>query len=280
MITIFSLLNEYGQSYTLNDLRSGYLTAPEGMGYEISNSYVKIGNTWVPSYSIDKQKSMSATIVFATGDPYTEQTALLKFIRTSKKLRLCRKTSAGEYYKDVDLTKYDISRIKGNSLSCPISLMSKSLWYANSKATYQITARTDEAYMKYSYKFPTKFSGSVEDKISVINDGSVDAPMQVSFVGPIVNPSLTLLLEGEEVARINIVGEAAVGESIEYSTVDGDLYCYTKKANENVNLANSLSLENDNFFKIPVGTYDIKVSADAEIVNPVIFNIRKLYRAV
>lgn len=281
MITEFALVNEYEQSYTLNDLRTGYFVAPSGMGYEIDSDYTQIGQAWVLNYHNDKQKTISGNIVFASSDPYREQTALLKFIRTSKRLKLRRKTSAGEYYKDVDIIKYDISRIQGRALKCPVSLASRSLWYANVKTTYQIIATSDKDYMKYPYKFPVRFSGSINGKIDISNDGSVPAPMQVSFAGPIVNPSLVLRQEGEEIARVDITGEAETGESIEYSSIDGDLYCYRLTASgEQQNLTREFNLENDNFFKIPIGASELEVSADADIVSPITFNVRRLYRAV
>lgn len=280
MITEFTLVNEYGQSYALNDLTTGFFTAPSGMGFESNVNYTQIGHAWVRNYSNDKQKTLSGNIVFATADPYKEQTALLKFIRTSKRLRLCRKTSAGEYYKDVDITKYDISRVQNRALTCPVSLASKSLWYSDSVTTYQITAQADGSYMKYAYKFPTKLSGAVNGRVAISNDGSVEAPMQVSFKGPIVNPTLVLMQEGAELSKVDIIGEAEAGESIEYSTVDGDLYCYHKTAATQTSLVSNFDLENDNFFKIPIGSSEIIVSADADITAPVVISVRKLYRAV
>lgn len=279
MITQFSLINEYGQSYTLNSLDTGYFMSPKGMGYEMSYGYLRIGSSWVRNYLYDKQLKMEGEITFATSDPYSEQTKLLKFIRTSAKLSLKRTTSAGTYYKDVDLVEYDISMIEDRALKCPVTLMPRTLWYATASATYSVSTGGGDG-MKYPYRFPVKFKGTAAGELNITNDGSVSAPFTVSFTGPIVNPVLVLMQDGTEIARCAITGEAAEGESIEFSTVDGELYCYQKTAAGNVSLTSDFDIENDNFFKIPVGAYTIKITADAEITKTVTFNVRRLYKAV
>ncbi len=279
MITQFALVNEYGQSYILNNLNVGLFSNPKGMGYELDCDYTLVGNAWVRNYRSDKQAKITGSIVYASAEPYKAQTALLKFIRTSKELKLSRTTAAGTYYKDVDITKYNINRVKKRALSCDVTLQPRSLWYAEDLTNYTISTLSDNA-MRYAYTFPATFKGSVDGTIDIYNDGSVEAPFTVSFIGPIVNPSLVLTQDSVEIARIDIIGEAEVGETIEYSTVDGDLYCYRKKTTGDVNLVGDLDIANDNFFKIPIGSSQIKLSADADITQPVIFTVRKLYRAV
>ena len=279
MITQFALINEYGQSYSLNDLRKGLFTNPKGMGYELDCGYTLLGSSWVQDYKNDKQTSLSGTIVYASAQPYSAQADLLKFMRTSKSLKLMRTTIAGTYYKDVDITKYDLSRIKNRALSCNVTMKAKSLWYLNSTTNYAISSVASDA-MRYPYKFPATFRGSVNGEINIINDGSVEAPFTVSFTGAIVNPTLILYQDEKQYAKIDITGEAADGESIELSTVDGDLYCYIKKDSGNVNITDKLDIENENFFKIPIGTSTMKLSSDGDITKPVIFTVRKLYRAV
>lgn len=279
MITQFALVNEYEQSFELNNLQTGLLTNPSGMGYELDCGYTLLGSSWVQDYKNDKQTNLSGSIIFASSDPYKTQTELLKFIRASAKLKLTRTTSLGTYYKDVDITKYSFSRIKNRVLSCEVTMKAKSLWYLNSTTNYTISSVASDA-MRYPYKFPATFKGSINGEISIINDGSVEAPFTVSFTGPIVNPALTLYQDETQYAKIDITGEAADGESIELSTIDGDLYCYAKKDSGNVNLTDMLDIENENFFKIPVGTSVMKLSSDGDITKPVIFTVRKLYRAV
>lgn len=279
MITQFSLINEYGQSYTLNSLDTGYLMSPKGMGYELSYGYTRIGQSWVRNYLYDKQQKLSAEIVYATSDPYMAQTDLLKFIRTSKKLALVRTTSAGTYHKDVDIVEYDISMVDNRALKCPVTLMPKSLWYSVDAAVYLVVSSSGSG-MKYAYRFPARFKGSVNGRVRIDNDGSVPASFTVSFTGAIVNPVLTLVQDEAEVARCEITGEAAAGESIEYSTMDGELYCYKKTAQGIESLTGGLDITNDNFFKLPVGISELCVTADADITSPVLVNVRKLYRAV
>ncbi len=279
MITKFTLINEYGQSYAFESKERGLFSKPTGMGFEMSASYTLLGNTWVQDYLTDKQTSITGTILFASEDPYKSQTTCLKFLRASKKLKLSRTTSIGTYYKDVDLTKYSFSKIDNRVLECSVVLQSRSLWYANATLTYSFSTAEDTV-LKYPFKFPASFRSKSKGVIDVSNDGSVEAPFTVSFHGAVTNPSLVLTQDEEEKARIDIIGDAAEGETIELSTVDGDLYCYVKKASGNVSLVANLDIENNNFFKIPIGSSRILLTAESDITNQVIFTMKKLYRAV
>lgn len=279
MITKFTLLNEYGQSHVFESKESGLFSKPTGMGFEMTVSYTLLGNAWVQDYMTDKQTSITGTILFASKDPYKSQSTLLKFLRTSKKLKLSRTTSVGTYYKDVDLTKYSFSKIDNRVLECAVTLQPRSLWYANATSAYSFST-SEDTVLKYPFKFPSSFGGKSKGVIDVSNDGSVEAPFTVSFYGAVTNPSLVLTQDEVETARIDIIGDAADGESIELSTVDGDLYCYVKKSSGNVSLVANLDIENNNFFKIPIGSSQISLSAESDITNPVIFTIKKLYRAV
>ena len=40
----FTLINEYGQSYPLNNVRTGFLMNPTGLGYAISRNYTLFGS--------------------------------------------------------------------------------------------------------------------------------------------------------------------------------------------------------------------------------------------
>lgn len=276
----FALRNEYNEDFELTNSKSSYMPSPEGLGYAMDGEYTRIGYNWVSDGMSDKQAEISGAIYFQGTDAFAHFASLAKFIRSASKLKFIYQNTQGEYIKDVDISSLENAGLIGqHTLKCTLTLLARSLWYLNSMTNYSISSVASDA-MRYPYKFPATFKGSINGEISIINDGSVEAPFTVSFTGPIVNPTLTLYQNETQCAKIDITGEATDGESIELSTVDGDLYCYTKKSSGNVNLTDKLDIENENFFKIPVGTSIMKLSSDGDITKPVIFTVRKLYRAV
>jgi hypothetical protein len=119
----------------------------------------------------------------------------------------------------------------------------------------------------------------VDGRLQLDNDGSVPAPFTVTWTGPVVDPVLQLFVDGDETARCEITGEALAGETISYSSRDGDLYVYKDAAGIRTSLAGGLDINNDNFFRIPVGTSELHFSAAAQITQPILISVYKLYRA-
>lgn len=283
MIRQFKLRNEYSREYNLNVPDTSFLYEPQGLGYEMDYSFMRLGYSWVRNFMKDKQMEISGTVVFtAQGRQYQDAADFLKFVRTSSKLTLVYTTNAGEYLRDVDIVSYEKTEItEGHTLQCPIVMVARGLWYSNNVTKFSITIDNTGDVLRYSYKFPSRFQSVVGGSVSVQNDGSVQAPFTVVFHGAIVNPSMVLLVDGEETARIDIVGEADSGESIKYSSVDGDLYIYHEDANGvQTNLMAGLDINNANFFKIPIGESALQFSAAESITQPIIISMQKLYRAV
>lgn len=280
MIRQFSLQNEYAQTYPLSLPGGAFLYEPEGLGYELDASYRLIGNSWVADYKKDRQVPIKASVMFIPGNPYNTEAEFLNFVRTSKKLVLVYTTTAGTWMKDVDLTIYEKSEIgAGGVLQCPITLMPKSLWYSNNRQTFSISVGTSSDALIYPYRWPARFQATVNGTISLTNDGSVEAPFTCTWHGPVVNPTLQLMEDGVETARCEITGEAVEGETINYSSRDGDLYVYKESSGTKTNLVSGLDINNNNFFKIPIGTSELRFSADAQITRPIVLSVYKLYRA-
>lgn len=276
----FALRNEYNQDFELNASKSCYMPGPEGLGYGMDSEYTRIGYGWVTDRLDDEQPEMSGDVYFQSEDCFKDFSSFTKFIRTASKLKFVYQNSIGEFLRDVDVKSVEHNGMAGfRTLKCKLTMAARSLWYSNNVTNYTISSVGSDA-MRYPYKFPSIFRGAVNGEIDVTNDGSVEAPFTVSFMGPIVNPSLILMQDEVELSRIEITGEAEAGESIELSTVDGDLYCYRQKADEQINLAPDLNISNDNFFKLPIGSSKLKLSAAADITQPVKITVRKLYRAV
>lgn len=282
MIRSFSLRNEYGRSYRLDVPNRSFLYEPQGLGYEMEASYMKIGFNWVRNYFKDAQAEISGSIVFTTDKPYLAASEFLQFIRSSSRLILVYTTDAGEYWRNVDLVAYEKTEIgEAGVLECPVTLRALGLWYMNADTRFSISTGAANDTLKYSYKWPSRFQQTVGGSLVITNAGSVPAPFTVTFNGPIVNPKLILQVDGEEVSRVEITGEADAGEAIKYSSIDGDLYCYQEDAQGvQTNLVPDFNINYDNFFRFPVGESVLRVEADAQITQPIVVTMQKLFRAV
>lgn len=288
----FELINELGQSFGLNDIRSGFLQNPTGLGYSMEYGFTKLGTYWKQQYMRDTQATISGEVVFGTSSPYEAQKAFLEFVRSSKNVKLKRTTPAGSYYKDVVIVRYDISEIaNGNVLTCPIEMIATSLWYAN-KSEKAIVIQSEGEVTRYSYRFPSRFNDQSGGYYEVNNNGSVSAGFMIEFYGGISNPVVILKVNDTEQARLEIDTSITSGQRILFSSIDGSLFCYkgsiadiesfkvTGEPTNLTNLAYGFSIENENFFKLPIGVSRLEFEADSSLVNPIVITTYKYFRAV
>lgn len=274
----FALINELGQEYQLNKVATGFFRNPDGLGWSGSASYQRIGTRFERGEILTNQAKITGEIVFGTKSPYEAQAEFLRFIRSSKELLFKKTTPAGTFLRDVDLIDYGLTEIgEGNFLYCPITLVAKSNYYNVTIPTIVISGAevTDQAV--WPIELPATFQELTEGTASVNNDGSEDAALEITINGPAVNPSIVLTRDGEELARIDIPITVDLGERIEYSSRDGKLKCDNVSGGTRTNLTPLLSIENENFFKAPVGESLVTVTSDAELTSAVTLKVYKEY---
>lgn len=293
-----TLLNEYGERYALNSLDEGLLKNLTGIGFEMEYSYGRMGNSWQSNKMQVKQKAVSGNLVIATVDPYITEATFLAFIRRSFFLTLEYETSAGTSLIDVDLVKYSKGEISKGALKIPVSFIPKTLWYksVSQRATIDV-ASEDE--MRYPYVLPARINDYSDGYMEISNDGSVEGMFTIEFTGGIVDPVIKLEVDGVEKAKVEISASISTGSKIIYSCRDGVdkngngmNYCFsgtdeaiaayrdTGSTAGLTNLALSFDVENDNFFKIPIGNSKLHITADTALTNPVVATIYKYYKAV
>lgn len=280
MIRTFSLINEYGQSYPLNNVQTGFLLNPAGLGYAINRNYTLFGSEWIRSDDQIEQTAITGTIVFGSDNPYQRAHEFVEFVMTSSAITLSYQTDAGIYYKDVDVNRYSKTEISTSGfLQCDVELTPKTLWYLPNNQIIKLETVAGTG-LRFTFKLPNVWMNYTNGTATVVNDGHVPAPFKASIDGAISNPSIILLQNGAEVARLDVTAEIGAGETLEYSSKDGNIYLYVDDGNGNhTDLATSLDITNDNIFKIPVGTYQLKLEADSQITNAT-FVIYKQYIAV
>lgn len=283
MIRKFYLENEYGQQWDLNNLTTGFFNGPSGLGYEREASYARIGDRFIRNYIEDKQKSITGTVSFvrANGEsPYVQQHAFTQYVNAAKDLKLRYITDSGEYYRDVDLVTFEKSEIDENgALQCGVSFTCRSLYYSNATDRFVVQRITGE--YRFDARWPVRFSDYQYRRMTISNDGHVAAPFTLDLYGYLENPTIFVEQNGVEVARAVFPVTVELGEHIEYSSVDGDLYCRLVKNSRAVeNIVPMLNIANENFFKLPVGSSQFNVTGNTQVTSRTIMTIFKYYRVV
>ena len=193
MIRTFTLINEYGQTYALNDVRTGFLMNPAGLGYAINRNYTLFGSEWIKSDDQIEQTTITGTIVFGSDNPYQRAHEFVEFVMTSSALTLSYQTDAGIYYKDVDINRYSKTEIgAANTLQCEVELTPKTLWYLPNNQIIKLETVAGTG-LRFTFKLPNRWMNYTNGTATVVNDGHVPAPFKATIEGAISNPSIILL---------------------------------------------------------------------------------------
>lgn len=266
----FGLINEKGEEYSLMDIQNYcLLTEPEGLGYDYSIEYERVGNVFVENTRNLNQNTITGTLNTIGYENYFK---FVEFIEHSEKIRLHYvipyTENTVEYYRDVDFESLSKTEIQLNGIiSEKVSFKCKSLWYSVNTAYYIIEAQDDE--IRWDFKWDSRFVSYSKRDLNYINKGQTEASIQLTINGEVVNPVLSLYVEGELVQTIPFTCSIAEYEKFMYSSKDGDTY--VKKQNtdgtyEDLFNLSVISFDNNNVLKLPAGkNSQIRITADDNI---------------
>lgn len=155
----FNLVNGEGQVYTLtvSNKYTGFLATADGLGYEKSNEYQKIGSSFTQLTDSISQKVISGVVYFFQPYAYQEFSKFALFCQ-SKDLTLYYRTPTGEYRKDGSITKIEKSE-GADSLKVKIEFTPVSLWYQSFKEV------------------------STNGSIKIYSESQIESPCCLSFKG-------------------------------------------------------------------------------------------------
>ena len=256
----YYLKNEKGQILDINDGKNSIFNLTSDFGISRSLSYSRVGNTFIKSKEEPEQLKLEGNINFIKDEAQNEENykKYERFIRTSENLTFVnvRKEATGlvESYTDVDWAQLGKTFSNGTMLICKLVLHCKTSWYKQDNIEYVIEEAQNNAF-----GFPIDFENmvfGVGDKSSnnVENLGYSEAPLYLKIKGPVVNPKIEVLKNGEVTNSIELQIELEAYEELEYCTRDDNLLI--RKVNTDgtyVNLFDLLDESNaNNFFKIPV----------------------------
>ena len=281
----FNLINEKGQKFSLMDIENfSLLTDPDGLGYTYSNSYTKVGEVFINNLKVQEQTQISGICNFLYYENYTN---LVNFIESSNSLRLNYKVplkdgSQKEYFKNIEIQSLGkTEKDQTGVLSCPITFDMISLWYEEKEYTYDMSAEDNE--VRWDFRWGSRFANYNSRKLEFNNTGHTLAPIYLEIDGAISNPEIIVTDSNDNVLfDLLIEIEIEQYEKFIYSSVDGDLRIAKQNIDgtyENLFKQAYIDITKNNIFKLPLGSSNITIQADDEIVSAKL-NIYPYYRSI
>jgi len=277
----FMLLNEYAQTYDLSLNKKdtmAFISTPKGMGWSKTGTYVSIGDSFLQTDMETSQGEITGTILC---DSYKIFREFANFVAKSKTLKLVYKCveNDGIYYRDIDTVKLEKAEIGGSDkLSCGITFKCKTLYYQEETVVYMVVA--DETDRRYPIPYPNKYADFSSRSDVLVNDGHRDASISFTVYGYCEQPQITISSD-EVLFDITFDITLQLGEMLKYSSQDGNIYINKIDASGTVtNLIDTLDITNDNFIRIPVGSYTINFTSLTGVDNQTTYVIHKFYEVV
>lgn len=156
-----------------------------------------------------------------------------------------------------------------------------SLWYEQTTAIYNMKAQSNE--IRWDFKWDSKFVNYDTRKLSFVNKGHVEAPILVEIDGSVVNPKISLYVEGELYQEVPLTVEIAEYEKLLYGTKENEFYISRQKTDGTLESLFSLDVidfYNNNVIILPKNkSCELRLTADNGITNAQI-TILTFYKAV
>jgi len=279
----FYLENAQKQRFNLQDLKAGALLAsPAGLGLSMARTYELTGNTARCVDETFPARSFTGIIVFDGSRAYDAYRALVNFI-TAGAVKLVYaprfETTTGEFLADAEVenvSKYDV---KGGRMECDVAITLKGAWYK--RDNLRVVAEKAATDLRYERIYEYTYSDFSTDAIEVFNDGHFDAPVMLEAEGELVNPRLQLFVDGVLRSELAVTAVIESGQTLVYCTKDDDLTLVKRLADgSEISLMDCISIENENFFKLPRGLSTLSLSADNDISSKSVISVFTSYKAV
>lgn len=286
MVREFKLVNEKGQEYSLMDIYNHcLLTDPTGLGYSYTTEYERLGNTFITNLRSFEQGQISGVVNFLKYDNYQK---LVDFIETSESLRFAYKIpfkeGTKEYLKDIAIQSISKTQIQTNGvLSENIVFDCLSLWYEETTKVYTIEPEGTE--IRWDFKWDSKFANYDTRRLEYINKGHVEAPIVVEMQGYLLNPKISLYVEGELYQEVKFTIELEEYEKLLYGTKENEFYINKQNTDGTIeDLFNLDVLKDfdkiDEVIRLPKNkSCELRLTADNEVLNAKV-SIFSYYKAI
>lgn len=280
----FYLENEQNQRFNLQDLKNNaLLISPAGLGFFMSRSYELTGDVARVVNEIYPLRSFTGTTVFDGQRAYDGYRNLVNFIADSGVMRLVYapryETTNQEFLADVEVESVSKGEVRGGRLECDVTVTLKNAWYK--RESLRVVAEKTGEELRYDRMYDYVYSDVSTDDIQIFNDGHFEAPIMLESEGLLVNPRLSLYVNGTLRSELALTAVIETGETLVFCTKDDELTLSKRLVDgSEESLIGCISVENDNFFKLPRGLSALSLSADNEIASKSIITVFTSYKAV
>lgn len=273
MVREFSLLNEKNQMFSLMDIENYcLLTEPTGLGMTYESEYEQLQNIFITNLRKLSQGSISATLNFKGYDNYR---SFIDFVEGADRLKILYKVpyknGVKEYFRDVNIdiiTKTEISYETG-LISESVTLNCLSLWYEEMNTVYTIEPESDE--IRWNFTWDSKFVGYDTRNLDFLNEGHVDASIELEIDGDVENPVLKLYVENELYQTVTITNHITEHQILKYGTRENNFYIKKQLANgteQNLFNLSYIDFDEDLVIRFPKGKpCTFKMEADNDITS-------------
>ncbi len=275
----FYIENEINERFSLWGNKV-YMIDPSGLGIKHDATYIRIGNAFLRNKKMQvEQSEVGGKIEFMEPGANEKFNEFYNFCAAASSLYLVYDPGNGkEYIRDIDIAEVEKTERTGGTLPISVKFSCKSLYYLRNNNRFVFESDSSEKRYDYRYDFAYSDYGTYEAAIN--NNGHVEAPFDCIINGYCVNPAIYILKDGKTLYEVVFPVAVEEGEYIRYSSRDGMLEATLVSKDKETNLMNTLDIEKDNFFKIPIGDSKIVFSSESASTNIITVTIYKMYEVV
>ena len=273
----FYIENDKGQRYDLQDVNKVILKNPSGLGATYNLTYSEVGAYFVKNSGKKAQQQIVGELLFV-GDAYSNYREFGNFMKANSEYKLVYDIDGNEFLIDIDLqtiNKGEKNNLNG-TLDCLVLFNSKSLYYKRVDQTYQLEASLEGSRWDMVWDF--QFTDQTPATLDIVNDGQVPASFDFIIYGSTLNPTVYVYQDGVIINSIDFTIDLQAGEKLLFSNKDDNLLVLLDDGAGNVtNAFYTLDIENDNFFKLPVGSTRLEFNTNVPQLD---FTLYKQYEVI
>lgn len=225
----FNLVNANGTRYELTEKKSFFYNA-NGLGFEQSNTYQRVGNRFKILQSNFKQPVIKGYVYFDSGDQ-AEYERFVNFCQLTP-LRLEYEPIPGSVYNmqgTVTVAGYG----ETNHRTVDVTFTGTTLFYKTVAVT-TYPCDVGEYGKIYDYAYPYQYNSATANTVTLNLDVDVESPCRLTIYGPITNPGWRHYVNNVLHATGSVEAEIEAGNRLVVDTTGDALTMLKYNANNEV----------------------------------------------
>ena len=214
----FKLINNDGTEFDLTVTESlAFLHSVSGLGYEKSDTYKNVGDTYVQTKTSFKQPLIKGTVALSDQQKYEE---LVRFCQITPLKLKYEPIERSVFYCRGVVSKIEYDEKKQNAVDLTFSP-----WTPFYK-TVSVTTYPDEAEVTgkvYDYTYPFVYNSATVNSVILNLDSALESPCKLTLYGRLTNPEWRHYVNGRLFATGKIIADIEQGNRLVIDTTNGDL---------------------------------------------------------